>query len=148
MPESFISKFDAWVTRSIYYPGDNEETILLKRIYWISVHFILIFLSLFIPLFYLLKITYWLVLAPIYIGFHIINLVIFYQIRRGIRWFALSTQLAHMVISFVMVLISGGILHSGGAVFIGIVGPFFASIFQTKRVSDSIFVHLFVLISD
>ena len=147
MSGRLIPKFNAWVTQSIYYPGDNEETILLKRIYWISILFIVFFLSLFIPVFYLYKLTYWLILAAIYIGFHFINLVIFYTVRRGIKWFALSTQIAHVIISFIMVLIGGGILHSGGTVFIGMAGPLFALIFQNKRTAVIfLMVYLFTVI--
>jgi signal transduction histidine kinase/DNA-binding response OmpR family regulator len=144
MSGRFSSKFNSWVINSIYHPGDSEETIVLKRIYWISIHFIVLFLSLFIPVFYFYGLTNWLVLAFVYIGFHIINLAVFYIVRRGIRWFALSTQIAHMIISFVMVVTGGGILHSGGAVFIGLVGPFLASIFQNKR-AVVIFVTIYLL---
>lgn len=142
-----ISNFDTWVIKSIYFPGDNEETILLKRIYWISIHFILILLALFVPVFYLFGLTYWLIFAGIYIGFHIINLAIFYRLRRGIKWFALSIQITHIIISFFMVITGGGILNSGGAVFIGTVGPLFASIFQNKR-SARIFliIYLFAVV--
>jgi signal transduction histidine kinase/AraC-like DNA-binding protein len=133
MSGGLITKFNAWVTRSIYYPGDDEETILLKRIYWTAVLFVAIYLSLFIPVFYICRLTYWVIAAIIYVGFHILNLVIFYKIRHGIKWFALSIQTWHIIFSFVLVLAGGGILHSGGAVFIGIISPLFASIFQSRR---------------
>jgi signal transduction histidine kinase/DNA-binding NarL/FixJ family response regulator len=147
MSGRLITKFNSWVTKSIYYPGDNEETILLKRIYWTAILFLLLFLSLFMPIFYLFRITNWVIADIIYVGFHIINLVIFYKVRHGIKWFALITQIWYMIFSFVLVLIGGGILHSGGAVLIGMVGPLFASIFQNKRLAVIFLIsYLFTII--
>ncbi|OGU70527.1 MAG: hypothetical protein A2V93_02815 [Ignavibacteria bacterium RBG_16_34_14] len=91
------------------------------------------FLTLFIPIYYFLGVNYWTILAIVYVVFNLINLIIFYLVRRGVEWFALSTQLFHVFFSFVSVLLCGGILYSGGAVFIGIVGPFYALIFPNRK---------------
>ncbi len=137
-------KFNAWVIKSVYYPGDTEEIILLKRIYWIYLHAISLFLLLFLPSFIFLHLRYWVLLVYVYCGFNLINLLVFYLIRKGIQRFALITQFFHIFISFFMVVIGGGILHSGGPVFIGMIGPLFASIFQNRKVSI-LFLGLYII---
>ena len=72
--------------------------------------------------------------------FNLINLIIFSLVRRGVEWFALSTQLFHVFFSFVGVILCGGILYSGGSVFIGIVGPFYALIFPNKKRAIAILI--------
>src|SRR4030066_2267805 len=131
--QKILEKYHLWVTRAVSCEGDNEDTLLLKRIHWRMCVGNFSFLTLFIPIYYFLGVNYWTILAIVYVVFNLINLIIFYLVRRGVEWFALSTQLFHVFFSFVSVLLCGGILYSGGAVFIGIFGPFYALIFPNRK---------------
>ena len=79
-------------------------------------------------------------LAVVYVVFNLINLIIFSLVRSGVEWFALSTQLFHVFFSFVGVILCGGILYSGGSVFIGRVGPFYALIFPNRKRAIAILI--------
>ena len=138
--KKILNNYQLWVTKSVSYEGDNEDTILLKRIHWRMCVGNFSFLTLFIPIYHFLRVDYWTILASIYVLFNLINLIIFYLVRRGVEWFALSTQLFHVFFSFVSVLLCGGLLYSGGAVFIGIVGPFYALIFPNRKRAVAILV--------
>ena len=138
--QKILEKYHLWVTKSISYEGDNEDTHLLKRIHWRMCVVNFSFLTLFIPIYHFLGINYWTTLASIYVLFNLINLIVFYLVHRGVEWFALSTQLFHVFFSFVGVILCGGILYSGGAVFIGIVGPFYALIFPNRKRAIAILI--------
>ena len=32
--QKILEKYHQWVTKSVSYEGDNEDTLLLKRIHW------------------------------------------------------------------------------------------------------------------
>jgi len=144
--EKILMKYRLWVTKSISYEGDNEDILLLKRIHWRMCVGNFSFLTLFIPIYHFLGINYWTTLASIYVLFNLINLIVFYLVRRGVEWFALSTQLFHVFFSFVGVILCGGILYSGGAVFIGIFGPFYALIFPNRKRAIAILILYFITV--
>ena len=138
--QKILEKYNLWVTKSVSYEGDNEDTLLLKRIHWrVSVGSFSNLLP-FILIYHILGINYWTILAIVYVVFNLINLIIFSLVRRGVEWFALSTQLFHLFFSFVGVVLCGGILYSGGAVFIGIFGPFYALIFPNRKKAIAILI--------
>jgi len=138
--QEILEKYHLWVTRSISYEGDNEDTILLKRIHWRMCIGTISNLLPFILIYHILGINYWTILAVVYVVFNLINLIIFSLVRRGVEWFALSTQLFHVFFSFVGVILCGGILYSGGSVFIGIFGPFYALIFPNRKRAIAILI--------
>ncbi|MEJ2616293.1 MAG: ATP-binding protein, partial [Ignavibacteriaceae bacterium] len=144
--QEIIKKYHLWINKSVGCEGDNEDRLLLKRIHWRMCVGAVSSLLPLIPVSYILGIYYWTILAGLYVVFNLINLIIFYLVRRGVEWFALSTQLFHVFFSFANVLLCGGILYSGGAVFIGIVGPFYALIFPNKKRAVTILVFYLITI--
>ena len=138
--QKILEKYHLWVTKSVSSEGDNEDTLLLKRIHWRMCVGAISNLFPFIFIYHILGINYWTILAVVYVVFNLINLIVFYLVRRGVQWFALSTQLFHVFFSFVGVILCGGILYSGGAVFIGIVGPFYALIFPNRKRAIAILI--------
>jgi len=138
--QKILEKYHLWVTKSVSYEGDNEDTLLLKRIHWRMCVGATSNLLPFIFIYHILGINYWTILAIVYVVFNLINLIIFSLVRRGVEWFALSTQLFHVFFSFVGVILCGGILYSGGSVFIGIVGPFYALIFPNRKRAIAILI--------
>ena len=138
--QKILEKYHLWVTKSVSNDGDDEDTILLKRIHWRMCIGAISNLLPFILVYHILGINYWTILAVVYVVFNLINLIIFSLVRRGVEWFALSTQLFHVFFSFVGVLLCGGILISGGIVFVGIVGPFYALIFPNRKRAIAILI--------
>ncbi len=133
MLKRLIPKFNTWITSSIQYQGDSEDIYLLKRIHWLSLHLAIFLVFPLIPLSLILSIPNWTLLGIIYVGFNIIQLIIFYKVKRGVEWFGLITHLFHLIFSFTGVLITGGIFHSGGIVFVGLLGPLYALVFPNGR---------------
>ncbi len=138
--QKILEKFHQWVTKTVSYEGDNEDTLLLKRIHWIMSFCSVTNLFPFIVVWHILGIKYWTIFGVVYVVFNLINLIIFHLVRRGVEWFALSSQLFHVFFSFVSVLILGGILYSGGSVFIGLLGPFYAIIFPNRKRAIAILI--------
>jgi signal transduction histidine kinase/DNA-binding response OmpR family regulator len=143
--QEIIKKYHLWINKSVGYEGDDEDELLLKRIHWRMCVGAVSSLLPLIPISYILGIYYWTILASAYVVFNLINLIIFYLVRRGVERFALGTQLFHVLFSFTNVLLCGGILFSGGAVFIGIFGPFYALIFPNRK--RAIAILIFYLVS-
>jgi signal transduction histidine kinase/DNA-binding response OmpR family regulator len=133
MLKRLIPEINTWITRSIQYPGDSEDIHLLKRIHWVSLHLAIFLVFPLIPLSLILSIPRWTLLGIVYVGFHIIQLIIYYKVRRGVEWFGLATQLFHVILSFTGVMITGGIFNSAGIVFVGLLGPLYALVFPNGR---------------
>ncbi len=138
--EGVLTTLNTWLTRYVQYPGDNEETVLLKKLWWLGhiggIPFLLLGSAIIADhkgmgvvwmnvLFILL-----LAGAPIVYHFH----------RRNIEGYALVTQLGIVIFSAIKVYLIGGPLVAGGAVFIGLMGPFYALIFPRKR--RAIYIYL------
>ncbi|MBN2763965.1 MAG: response regulator, partial [Bacteroidales bacterium] len=133
MPRQLLPTINQWIERSVYNPGDSEEHYLLKRIHWVLLLVSPFLVFPLIPISLTLGISRWAVMGTIYVSFHLIHLFIFYKMHRGTEWFGLISQLFHVFFSFVLVLITGGILYSGGAVFIGLIGPLYALVFPNRK---------------
>jgi hypothetical protein len=128
MLKLLIPKVNAWIRRSVYRPGDSDDFFLLKRIHWALLNLSVILVSPIIPLALILNVPNWLPMGITYVGFSFIQLIIFYRVYRGIEVLGKITQLFHVTISFVGVLITGGILHSAGMFFIGLIGPLYVDL--------------------
>lgn len=110
-------------------PQDKEEVRMLKRIWSITLLFAapisvvmcLVYLLLDKPL----AAKFWLLQALFWSG----SLVLFSWLRRGIQWFALSSQTFLILSSFVMVIALGGLFSSDGAIFLGLIGVLYAMVF-------------------
>jgi hypothetical protein len=73
--QKILEKYHLWVTKSVSCEGDNEDTHLLKRIHWRMCVGNFSFLMLFIPIYHILGIYYWTILAIVYVSFNLINLI-------------------------------------------------------------------------
>ncbi len=133
MLKLLIPKVNAWINRLAFVPGDSEDVCLLKRIHWILSLVGVFLVSPLIPVSLILGVSNWTLMGIAYVGFFSVQLIIFYKVRRGVACFGFITQLFHVIFSFVGVLITGGILHSAGIIFIGLVGPLYALVFPSRR---------------
>jgi signal transduction histidine kinase/AraC-like DNA-binding protein len=120
MLNALLTKGSAWLTRLVAYPGDDEETLVIKKI-WLSTG-VAINLSAFSSSFWWffgmgLKTIF--IMELVYVMFYSILIALFLWLRRGIDWFILATALFHIFFSFVGVCLHGGIIASAGLVFVG-----------------------------
>lgn len=130
-----LTKGNAWLTRIVAYPGDDEETLVIKKI-WLSTGVAInlcAFASSFWWLFGMGLRTIF-IMELVYIGFYSIVILLFLWFRRGIEWYVLATALFHIFFSFVGVCLHGGIIASAGLVFIGWGGgPVYLLLLQKNR---------------
>lgn len=84
--------------------------------------------------------------ALCYLVFCSASLLLYYQLDRGIEWFGFSSQIFLVVSSFVMVLILGGLVDSGGVVLMGAIGPLHALSFPKLRRAFGLFLAYFASI--
>ncbi|MBK7407113.1 MAG: response regulator [Saprospirales bacterium] len=120
MAYSLFKKADAWLTRIVSYPGDDQETIVIKRI-WLVTIVVINFLSTASAFHWLygLGLKNMFNFQLIYFGYFTSLTLLFLWIRRGIEWFVFATAIFHILFSFVIVCLQGGIVASAGMVFIG-----------------------------
>lgn len=114
-------------------PGDSDEIRTAKTIWWVCMWFA-------IPaswiMFALGRVfgwenfgEYWLAMAV----FFSVLFVVYFFLRRGIEWIGLASQLFLVVSSLFYSAREGGLLRSGGIVFIGMIGPLYALAFPKVR---------------
>ncbi len=126
-------KFNRWVHRRIYHPEDSDEILLVKKIWWVC-------LIIAFPTTIILAFLIWLMNDPVLAilvlsgsGFWLLQLILFNHLKRHIEWFGLTSQLFIILFSLVMAGLSGGILQSGGVIFLGLIGPVYALVFPNRR---------------
>ena len=120
MASSFLQKANTWLTRMVAYKGDDEETLVIKKIWLVTVVAITFFstISSFQWLFQLgLKNMF--IFQSIYFSYFTLLTILFLWMRRRIEWFVLATAIFHILFAFVAVCIQGGIVASAGLVFVG-----------------------------
>lgn len=127
-------------------PKDTEEVRTLKRIWTIA----LLFAT---PISFIMFLAYSLLNRPLAEKFWLIHtifwggsLVLFGLVRRGIEWFALSSQTFLVLISFIMTISLGGLFNSDGAVFLGLIGVLYAMVFPKLRRALYLFILYLALI--
>lgn len=82
---------------------------------------------------------FWLAMSVYYTVFF----VFFAVVRRGIEWIGLASQAFLIVASLVFTAREGGLLHSGGLVFMGLIGPLYALAFpKIKRAAYLMLLYL------
>ncbi|MBK8705430.1 MAG: response regulator [Saprospiraceae bacterium] len=135
MLNALLTKGNTWLTRLVAYPGDDEETLVIKRI-WLST-VVAINLSAFASSFWWffgMGLRTIFIMELVYVGFFSILIALFLWLRRGTDWFILASALFHIFFSFVGVCLHGGIIASAGLVFIGWGGgPVYLLLLQKNR---------------
>lgn len=142
-----INSINLWLTQYVYYPGDDKETVLQKKIWWLLLLLGLPFLvagSLIIGN----KEGNGIVITNIlFLVSSPFLLLIFHFYKRGIEWYALLLQLGVVIISAVKVYLMGGLLSAGAAIFVGMIGPMYALILPNKKRAIHVFgLYMFLMI--
>lgn len=137
---SLVQNFNNSLTRYVSYPGDDEETLLLKKI-WLMFHVVgmpfLLLGSFIIADHAGIGVV---VCNVFFVALLVIDLLVFHFHKNGIEEFAFITQLGIVLIVAVKVYFMGGLLHAGGPVFIGLMGPIYSLTLPNKK--RAVFVFL------
>ncbi|MCB9285126.1 MAG: response regulator [Lewinellaceae bacterium] len=147
MAHSLYKKANAWLTRIVSYPGDDQETIVIKRI-WLVTIVVINFLSTASAFQwrYGLGLENMFYYQCIYFGYFTSLTLLFLWLRRGIEWFVFATAIFHILFSFAIVCLQGGILASAGLVFVGWGGgPIYFLLLQKNKKWAAPFLAFFVV---
>lgn len=131
----------------VYKENDGPEMLLQKKI-WIVVN--LLGLPMLFLMSYIIgnKEGMVIVYMNIFFGLAMIgSLIVFHFHHDQIHNYALFTQLLIVVLTSVKVYIMGGILYGGGAVFVGLLGPFYALVLPDKKRAIVLFVFYLILMT-
>ncbi len=134
-------RFNQWVDDHIYHPGDDDEVLLVKKIWWVCLTFaipmtLVLALTMFwmgyreLAMIFALSSLYWLLL-----------MILFNRTKSGIEWYGLGSQSFLVLFSFALAWMMGGVLDSGGIIFLGLIGPVYALVFPRRDRA----VYLFLL---
>lgn len=123
------SKWEEWVMRLIVLPDDDEDTVIYKKVWCelASSAFILGATLLIVSLvnrFHALSI-----LAGLFTLFFLFAGILSMRVKKHIDVFFYVSEIFKMLFSFCVVVVTGGIMQSGGLVLIGMAGIFFALVF-------------------
>ncbi|MEK7253645.1 MAG: HAMP domain-containing sensor histidine kinase, partial [Bacteroidota bacterium] len=121
------------LTHLIYSPGESEEDSLSKNIYFgiASSTFILGIIAL--AVYWCLDLMSLVYLMAGFCAFFVVTVLLFLRSRKHAEQFFVGTEVFKILFGFAAVLITGGILRSGGFVFIGFGGIYFALVFPDLR---------------
>lgn len=140
-----LQKLNERFTNYLYHTGDDQETILQKKIWWIihvaGLPFLLIGYSL---------ISQegghgMLIMFQVFLAGLLLNLIGFHFYRQNIELWALAAQIGVVLISAIKVYIMGGLLTAGAPIYIGLLGPIYALVLPNKK--RAIFVFLLYIIT-
>lgn len=124
-------------------PEDNDDIRTAKNIWWVCMCFA-------IPSMWIMAVAgllfhwrsygdFWLALSV----YFTLLFVLFAVLRRGIEWIGLASQVFLIVASLVFTAREGGLLHSGGLVFMGLMGPLYALTFpKVERAAYLMVIYL------
>ncbi|NOX84868.1 MAG: response regulator [Chlorobi bacterium] len=137
-----LHKIDKWVEKIISYPGIHKEELTLRKDYWVgsvACLLIIVCLTLTFWIFYSefrIMISYGVFMTAIFLLFTIAGVII----RRNLEWMMFTNQMLIIIGTFLFILKLGGIIYSGGLIFIGFFVVIFSFDFYEKRKSVWLFI--------
>lgn len=145
MIKPLINRINNWLNNYLFFSADSQETLLMKKIWWVThvggLPFLLI-MSLVIGANEGMGIV---VLNTIFVVALLFSLLLFHFYKKGIQGFALASQLGLVILSSIKVYLLGGLLTAGGAIFIGLMGPLYALTLPNKKRAVFVFILYMVL---
>jgi signal transduction histidine kinase/CheY-like chemotaxis protein len=137
-----IHKADQWIIKILARPGMDEDTLTQKKINWISSIAVTSMIFCVTMVYHIvfpelkLLIYYGFILTAIYLQGVIMPL---FTYQMGV-WRVFIDQSAVVIITFIFILLLGGIPNSGGLIFVGLAQVFFSLNFREKRATLWIFI--------
>lgn len=137
-----LHKTDKWIEKLIGYPGIDKEKLTLRKDYWIgSIACLLVIVILTLSFWIIypefkIIISYGLFMTFIFLFYPIAGLVI----HRDLEWMMFANQMSMIIGTFLFILKLGGILYSGGLIFIGFFVVLYSFDFRNKSKSIWLFI--------
>lgn len=135
-------KADQFITKILARPGMDEDTLTQKKINWISSIAVTSMIFCVTMVYHIvfpelkLLIYYGFILTAIYLQGVILPLFTYHI---GV-WRGFIDQSGVVIITFIFILLLGGIANSGGLIFVGLAQVFFSLNFREKRATLWIFI--------
>lgn len=139
MINRFLNKVNQGVTRFVFSPGDDKETLLRKKIWLITLTCFMLFFLADVLSNIPLKYFGVAVVDIIELSLGIIILTIFYFHRNHIERYGLYLQLMLVIFPSIKAYLYGGIFHAAGVEVVGLIGPIYALTFPNYRRAILIF---------
>ncbi|TFH49341.1 MAG: hypothetical protein E4G92_02035, partial [Bacteroidia bacterium] len=142
MSFAILYKADKWVNRILSYPGIDKNSLTQKKINWFASIAVTLMIFCVTMTYHLvfpqlrILIYYGLILTAIYLQGIIFPIFFHYS---GV-WRAFIDQSLVVILTFVCILLLGGIPWSGGLIFVGLAQVFFSLNFREKRATILIFI--------
>jgi len=140
MFRTWFHKIDLWVVRAVISAGDDQETLLRKKIWWgLTLCWIYFFTyDIFISFSKQSTEMAWINGAGLFICTSLF--VSFYFLRKKIDLYGLILQFVIIIFPSIKIFLLGGIFEAPGIVFIGLIGPIYALTFPNTRRAVLIFL--------
>ncbi len=143
--ESTVQRINSWLINYLHHPDDGEETIMVKKIWWLLNVIGLPFLILMSAVIGTHEGSFVVFLNIIWISSIVLSLLAFHFQKDHIEAYALFSQIVILVLSIVKAYLMGGLLHAGGVIFIGLIAPIYAITLPNKK--HAFFIFLFYMIA-
>ncbi len=137
---TIIKNINSWLINYLHQPGDTEETLMQKKIWWLFNIGGLPFLVLMSIIVGDKKGDLVVILNQIWISSILLSLLIFHLHKNNIEIYAFATQIIILVLAAIKAYLMGGLLNAGGVIFIGIIAPLYAITLPNKKRAVIIFV--------
>lgn len=130
-----IHKAGNRIDKLLAYPGISKEDFIQRKRYWLATVACFVVIAALVAGFWIfhpefkILLSYGLFLAVFYLEFIIANLMI----RRDLRKLMFFNEIVQILATFVCVLMLGGIMHSGGLIFIGFFTVLFSLDIQGRK---------------
>ncbi|NND05249.1 MAG: response regulator [Saprospiraceae bacterium] len=142
--KSVLRKLNVWVDRELSLSGDDAESLSFKKRFWLAIFPSPFAMAFFGSFFWLLGAHSFAIGMWLFGGVVLSVLLVFTLWPKQTERYVLFNQYFFLIFSFVAVLYFGGILHSGGIVFVGLAGALGSLSFLKPRQYRPLF-YLFFL---
>lgn len=134
--QNIESHLESWVK----HPEDSEEVLSVKKIWTAGVIAVSVAIAFLTSLTFLLKLRLLTYYGLALISMYLICLGLFLILKRHNRIFFYLTQLSVILITFIFVLLLGGVLHSGGIMFAALASVVFSLVYPRPHLALSTFL--------
>ncbi len=124
---------DTKFSEYLYHPGDDKETLILKKIWYI---FSVTGLPVLMLAAYMIGNSYGNIVVYLNITFILclsVPLIVFHFYKNNIENYGFFSQLSIVILTSIKVYFMGGMMLTGTPVYVGFLAPLFALIFPQKK---------------
>lgn len=148
MLKNLKSQIDLSIGNLVASSEEDLEYFLDKKMFLRSLLSNIVVVALFVPIFLYLRLELWFGLGVFYCIFFLLIAILFLQYQSYLDVFVLVVQIFLLIFSFTIVVGSGGILQSGGTIFIGLGAVSFMMGRKRMKTKLILWLYLVTIISE